>query len=104
MTDIISVSAEMVGSMTQVKLKAKHPMHDGLSKDEVSGELIPAMFLQEITVVHGEKVVFIANLSGRVAKDPFLGFSFYGATSGDELLINWVESGGRAGSERALIK
>lgn len=104
MTDIMAVRAKMKGEATQVKLAINHPMQNGLSSDEATGELTSAAFLQEITVLHGEKTVFEANLGINIAANPFIGFSFIGAVSDDELIINWVENTGKTGSQTAVIK
>ncbi|RTE64281.1 thiosulfate oxidation carrier complex protein SoxZ [Amphritea opalescens] len=104
MTDIMTVKTKVSDQVTRVKMTANHPMHDGLGFDEITEERIPALFLQQVTVLHAGEMVFSANLSVAVASNPFLGFSFSGAVSGDELVINWVESSGNTGSQTVVIE
>ncbi|GGK86071.1 thiosulfate oxidation carrier complex protein SoxZ [Amphritea balenae] len=104
MAGIMKVKAKAKGEVTNVKLMAKHIMESGQRKDKKTGELIPAMFLQEISVQHGGKTVFTANLGTAVSKNPYLAFSFAGGAKGEELTLNWVENTGKTGSETAAIK
>lgn len=104
MTEIMTVRAKAKGELTQVRISIDHPMHDGLGLDAATGELIPVTFLQEVTVLHGDKIVFVANLGVHIAANPFIGFSFTGAVSDDELVINWIENTGKTGSQTAVIK
>ncbi|SIQ12931.1 thiosulfate oxidation carrier complex protein SoxZ [Marinobacterium stanieri] len=100
---IMRVKAKSSGERTDVKMMAKHIMETGQRKDK-SGNIIPAMFLSEVEVKHGGKVVFAANLGPAVSKNPYFSFSFAGGASGDELEINWKENTGKSGSETASIR
>ncbi|WP_432472699.1 thiosulfate oxidation carrier complex protein SoxZ [Amphritea sp. HPY] len=104
MAGIMKVKAKAKNDVTSVKLMAKHIMESGQRKDKKSGELIPAMFLQEITIQHGGKTVFSGNLGTAVSKNPYLSFKFDGGAKGDELTISWVENTGKTGTETAAIK
>lgn len=104
MAGIMKVKAKAKKGMTNVKMMAKHIMESGQRKDKKTGELIPAMFLQEITVQHGGKTVFSGNLGTAVSKNPYLAFKFEGGAKGEELTINWVENTGKTGTETAAIK
>ncbi|WP_019621322.1 thiosulfate oxidation carrier complex protein SoxZ [Amphritea japonica] len=104
MAGIMKVKAKSKKEMTSVKLMAKHIMESGQRKDKKTGEPIPAMFLQGITVQHAGKTVFEANLGTAVSKNPYLAFTFAGGAKGDELTISWVESTGKTGTETAAIK
>ncbi|MDX2422631.1 MAG: thiosulfate oxidation carrier complex protein SoxZ [Amphritea sp.] len=103
MTDIMTVKTKVNDQVTRVKLTANHPMHDGLSFDEKTEERIPAMFLQQITVLHAGETVFSANLSPVISSNPFIGFSFSGAALGDELVIHWIENTGKTGTQTVVI-
>ncbi|WP_299198145.1 thiosulfate oxidation carrier complex protein SoxZ [uncultured Amphritea sp.] len=104
MADIMKVNAEVRSDMTVVKLMLKHVMETGLRENTETGKRIPAKFLREITVTHGDKTVFAANLGTGIAKNPFFSFSFFGGAKGDLLTITWLENTGKSGSETATIK
>ncbi|MFW1677184.1 thiosulfate oxidation carrier complex protein SoxZ [Pontibacter sp. JAM-7] len=101
---IIRVKAKVVGDKTQVKMMAKHIMETGQRKDKVTGETIPARYLQELTVEHADKLVFAANMSTPVSKNPYFSFYFVGGASGDELVIKWQENTGKSATEVAKIR
>lgn len=101
---ILKVKAKSSGGSTSVKMMAKHIMESGQRKDAKTGELIPALFLQTLIVKLADRVVFEANLGPAVSKNPYFSFSFEGGASGDEMVIDWVESTGKTGTETAEIK
>ncbi|MCV6609599.1 MAG: thiosulfate oxidation carrier complex protein SoxZ [Amphritea sp.] len=104
MAGIMKVKAKAKKGATNVKMMAKHIMESGQRKDKKTGELIPAMFLQELTVQHAGKTVFAGNLGTAISKNPYIAFSFEGGAKGEELTINWVENTGKTGTETAAIK
>ena len=101
---ILKVKAQASGEKTKVKLMAKHIMESGQRKDKKTGEVIPAMFLQELTVMHAGKEVFVANLGTAISKNPYFAFNFAGGAKGDELTMTWVESTGKTATETAKVK
>ena len=103
MDDMMQVNARVLNNMTMVKLMVTHSMEDGLRKDKATGELIAAEFLREVNVEYAGKIVFAANLSTAIARNPFFAFSFSGGAEGETLTINWVESTGLSGRETARI-
>ena len=103
MAGILKVKAKASGGKTRVKMMAKHIMESGQRKDK-SGNLIPAMFIQEIKVEHAGKVVFQANLNAAISKNPYLAFDFQGGAKKDELVLTWVENTGKTGTETASIR
>lgn len=90
------------GGLVDVKSLIQHPMDSGLVKDS-SGKLIPAHYIKTLTFKHNGKVVFVAEWSRAVSKDPFLGFRFKGGKSGDKLEANWVDNLGKTDSTTATI-
>ena len=101
---IMKVKAKASGGNTVVKMMAKHIMESGQRKDSKTGELIPALFLQTITIKLADRVAFEATLGPAVSKNPYISFSFEGGASGDEMVIDWIESSGKTGTETAAIK
>ncbi len=101
---IIKVKAKAMGDKTQVKMMAKHIMETGQRKDKTTGETIPALYLQELSVEHAGQVVFAANMSTPVSKNPYFSFTFLGGAEGEELLISWKENTGKSATEVAKIR
>ncbi|WP_271273873.1 thiosulfate oxidation carrier complex protein SoxZ [Aliamphritea hakodatensis] len=104
MAGIFKVKAKAKDGMTRVKMLAKHVMETGQRKDKKTGEVIPAKFIQEVTVQHGGNTVFSGQLGTAVSKNPYFSFTFAGGAKGEELSISWVENTGTSATETAKIK
>lgn len=92
------------GDVTEVKALINHPMETGQRKDQKTGELIPAHFINEVTCVHNGETVMAALWSGGISKDPYLAFQFKGAASGDKLTLSWKDNKGESDSVEVEIK
>jgi sulfur-oxidizing protein SoxZ len=103
MASTIRVRATSSGDTTEVQALIQHPMDSGFVKD-AKGQLVPAHFIQEVTVEHGGKAVFVANWGPAVSKDPYLKFAFKGGKKGDELKISWTDNKGASDSTTAKIQ
>jgi sulfur-oxidizing protein SoxZ len=102
MASSIRVRAVESGGVTSLKALVKHPMDSGFVKDS-EGNVIPAHFIQMLTVSHNGKDVFVANWGPAVSKDPFLECRFKGAEKGDELTISWIDNQGESDSTTATV-
>ena len=79
MASTIRVRATANGDTTEVQALIQHPMDTGFVKD-AQGQIIPPHFIQQLTFEHNGKAVFLANWGTAVSKDPYVKFSFKGAT------------------------
>lgn len=104
MAGIFKVKAKAKGGVTKVKMLAKHVMETGQRKDKKTGDIIPAKFIQELTVQHAGNTVFSGQLGTAVSKNPYFSFTFAGGAKGDELSISWTENTGTSATETAKIK
>ena len=103
MASSIRVRATSNGDTTEVQALIQHPMDSGFVKD-AKGELIPAHYIQQLTFVHKDKTVFLADWGTAVSKDPYVKFAFKGAAKGDELKVSWVDNKGATDSLTATIQ
>lgn len=99
----IKIRAKLKDGTTTVKCLMSHPMETGLRKDRKTGKMIPAHFISEVMADSGGKTVMSANWSGGISKNPYLSFSFNGASKGDEVTISWKDNQGNSDSETAKI-
>ena len=100
---IFRIKAKERKGTTSVKMMAKHNMDTGNQKGK-DGKLIPAKFLDTVSVKYGDKVVFEANLGTAVSKNPYLAFTFEGGAKGEDLVVIWSENTGDSGQETGKIK
>jgi sulfur-oxidizing protein SoxZ len=92
----IKISVKLDGNTADVKSLMLHPMDTGSRIDPDTGETIPAHHITQLVFTNNDKVVMVANFSTAVSKDPFFGFSFEGARTGDVLKARWVDNLGES--------
>lgn len=78
-------------------------MEHGRNKDKTTNKLIPAHFIQVLTVTHKKKVIATCNMGAGISKDPYFAFLLKGGNSGDEIEIDWVDNLGNKDSEKHVI-
>ncbi len=103
MAEPMKIRAQMQGDTADIKVLMNHIMETGLRKDAKTGQMIPAHFIQEVTVTVGGKTVLDAQWGYAVAKNPFLGFKVKGAKAGDKVVVNWVDNKGDKRTDEAAI-
>jgi len=69
-----------------------------------TGNIIPALFIETVTIHHDEKVIMTCDWSRAISKNPYLSFSFSDANPGDTLRISWQDSQGNTESKEAVIQ
>jgi sulfur-oxidizing protein SoxZ len=102
MADPMKIRATQVGDKTEVKVLMSHKMETGQRKD-ASGQIIPAHFIQNVTVTHNDKVVLSAQWGPAVSQNPFLSFRFKGGAKGDKVQVTWVDNKGERRTDETLI-
>ena len=102
MADPMKIRASVVGDSTEVKVLMSHEMETGQRKD-AQGKLIPAWFIQNVTVSHNGKPVLNAQWGPAVAKNPFLSFKFKGGQKGDKVEITWQDNKGEKRTDEAVV-
>ena len=102
MAEPMKIRASLAGDGTEVRVLMSHEMETGQRKDP-QGRLVPAWFIQSVTVTHAGRTVLAAQFGPAVAKNPFLAFRFKGGAKGDRVAISWVDSRGDQRSDEATI-
>ena len=94
MASSIKISAKLKGNIADVKSLMLHPMETGARKDPDTGNVIPTHHITQLIFSNNGKEIMVANFSTAVSKNPFFGFSFEGAKTGDTLKTKWVDNKG----------
>ena len=102
MADPMKIRASSVGDSTEVKVLMNHEMETGQRKD-AQGAVIPAWFIQSVTVTYGGKTVLAAQCGPAVSKNPFLSFKFKGGAKGEKVTITWIDNKGDKRTDEAAI-
>jgi len=99
----IKIRAREKNGITQFKALIKHPMETGSRKDS-NGQLIPAHYIREVVVKHGDRTVLTAVWGTAVSQNPYFSFRFKGGAKGDKLSLSWIDNKGESDSLEAAIE
>ena len=102
MADPMRIRAKVEGDKAVVRVLMSHEMETGQRKDS-AGKVIPAWFIQDVTVAHNGKTVMTAQWGPSVSKNPFMQFNVKGAKAGDKITISWSDNKGDKRSDEATV-
>ncbi len=102
MPDPMRIRASMAGDKVEVKVLMAHEEETGQRKDP-TGKLVPAHFIQSVTVTHAGKTVLSAQWGTSISRNPFLHFRFKGGKPGEKVTITWVDNRGETRTDEATI-
>ncbi len=100
----IRIRTSIKDGLTTVQAILKHPMDTGNSRDPETGNMIPAFFIETVTIHHHDKEIMSCDWSRAVSKNPYLSFSFTGAKAGDTVRISWQDSSGNKESKETVVQ
>lgn len=104
MADIkVKARAKVKDGVITVKALMTHPMESGFRKDKKTKELIPANYIETVTISKGGTVAATATLTGGISKNPYVAVSFAGA-AGDKIKIDVTGMNGDAGTAEVDAK
>lgn len=96
------IRASLRDGVTELRMLMSHPMENGLRKD-AEGSVIPAHYITDVEVRHGERILLTAQFGPSVSTNPYLSLHFSGAAVGDEVTVAWRDNLGGARSDSARI-
>ncbi|VAX20066.1 hypothetical protein MNBD_NITROSPINAE01-671 [hydrothermal vent metagenome] len=91
------------GSVAQVKSIILHPNDTGRMKDRDTGAIIPAYYVNRITVEYNGKIVYDVDPSPALSKDPYFAFSL-NVGDGGTLKMRWTDNKGGVFEKSANVK
>jgi sulfur-oxidizing protein SoxZ len=92
MASSIKVRTSTREGITTVRAIIRHPMHTGYETDPETGDTIPAHYIENVTVQHGDKILLQCDWGRAISSNPYLSFEFSGAQPGDILRISWSDN------------
>ena len=98
----MKIRAKLTGDMTEIKLIISHPMETGRKKNDFD-QIIPAHFIQLVSITLNDIPVLEAQWGTGIAKNPYLTFRIKGAKVGDKVNVTWLDSLGQSGTQDALV-
>ncbi len=103
MANAIRVKTKLDGDVALIRVLISHPMETGLRKD-TEGQLVPAHFVQLLTITYQNRTVLSAQWGPAVSRNPYLAFRFSGAKKGEKIKISWKDNMGESASDEATIE
>jgi sulfur-oxidizing protein SoxZ len=98
----IKMRAQLKGEVTEIKILMSHPMETGRRKNDLN-EVIPAHFIQLVTVTLNDKPVLEAQWGTGISKNPYLTFHVRGAKVGDKVAVTWHDNKGDSNSGEIAV-
>ncbi len=79
-------------------------MEHGRNKDEATGKLILAHYIQELIVKHNDKIIVSSQLGTGISKNPYFAFMLKGGEKGDIISVSWKDNLGKSDSQTREIE
>ena len=102
MPDPMRIRANAQPDGVDVRVLMSHEMETGQRKDG-AGNVVPAHFISNVTVVHAGRTVLSAEWGPAISKNPYLQFKFQGGKKGDEITVTWFDTKGETRTDKATI-
>ena len=102
MADPMKIRAQMKGDTADIRVLMSHAMETGQRKDN-AGNIVPAHYIQSITVDVGGKRVIQGQTGTSVSRNPVFGFRVKGAKAGDKVVIHWEDNKGDKRTDETTI-
>lgn len=103
MAEPIKIRATVQGDTTDIRILMQHPMETGQRKDQNTGKLVPALFIQTFVVSANGKTLIDGQLNTSVSRNPVFAFRARGLKAGDRLVVSWVDSAGNKRSDETTV-
>jgi len=97
----MKIRASLKSGYTDIRVLMAHPMETGQRK--VKGKLVPAHFIENVTVKVNGKTVIEGQTSQAISRNPVFSFRVKGGTKGDKVEIGWVDNKGESNSIEAAV-
>ncbi len=102
MSEPTRMRAQVSGDKVVVRLRMTHEMETGQRKD-AKGTLVPAWYIQQVSVRHNGQPVLSAYWGPAVSKNPFLEFFVKGGKAGDRIALTWVDNRGATRTDETTV-
>ena len=76
----------------EIRLLITHPMENGRNRNPVTGELIPAHYIEQLHVRLNDALIISVNMAGSISKNPFFSFRLKEPTSGIRISVEWTDN------------
>ncbi|WP_426993642.1 thiosulfate oxidation carrier complex protein SoxZ [Methylomonas sp. CM2] len=86
----IKIRSRALAGFWEIRILNQHPMENGRNRD-TDGALIPAHYIQTLTLTLNGTPTLSVNMAGSVSKNPFFVFRLR-ASIGDRISVMWLDN------------
>ncbi|HYX64748.1 MAG TPA: thiosulfate oxidation carrier complex protein SoxZ [Burkholderiales bacterium] len=98
----MKMRATSQGGVTEIRVLMAHPMETGLRKGP-DGKMVPAHFIQNVTVKMNGKTVVEGQISQAVSRNPVFTFRVKGGEKGDKVEVSWLDNHGETNKTETTV-
>jgi len=98
----MKMRATLGSGYTDVRVLMSHPMETGQRKGP-DGKLVPAHFIQNITVKVNGKTAVEGQISQAISRNPVFSFRIKGGAKGDQIEVSWIDTQGETNKTEAAV-
>ena len=102
MSENIKMRAQLKNGVTELKVLISHPMETGRKKDDANA-LIPAHFVQLVTIKLNAQIIIELQWGTGIAKNPYLTCYLENAQINDMVSVEWSDNLGQSGADSILV-
>ena len=102
MSENIKMRAQIKKGLTEIKVLISHPMETGHKKDD-AGNLIPAHFVQLVTIQHNGAIALEMQWGTGISKNPYLTCYLENAKLGDTISVTWQDNMSETGHDSVQV-
>lgn len=103
MAEQIKIQTQLKGDIAEIRILLTHPMETGQRKDPKTERIVPAHFIQTLSVSLNGKIVIDSQIGAAVSRNPLFSFKVKGAKMGDKFEVTWADNTGDKRSAEAKI-
>ncbi len=101
-TEPTRIRAQIQGDSALVRMRMTHEMESGQRKN-ASGKLVPAWYIDQVTIQLNGKLVLSADWGPGVSRHPYLQLNIKKTKPGDKLSVIWRDNKGAMRSDDLLL-
>ncbi|MHB1942515.1 MAG: thiosulfate oxidation carrier complex protein SoxZ [Acidiferrobacteraceae bacterium] len=88
---------------TEVLVLVHHPMDTGLLRNKKTHQIIPAHYIQTLTVAVNGTPALVFDMAIAISRNPLFGFMLTQAKPGDTVSVFWDDNKGEHGGAEAKV-
>lgn len=99
----IKLRSQPMDGLTELKVLISHPMENGRNRHPLSGELIPAHFIEQLSIELNDKLAMTIEMAGSISANPYFAFHLKSARPGDRITASWRDNLGNQDSAVLIL-